>query len=82
MSNYCDLCSMYFQDEYALQGHLAGKKHFKKFKQAQLLNSSIIVTKLPKFIRAYKLLYFFKKYGAIKWYNFGPDYLIIQFYDR
>ncbi|XP_029052025.1 speckle targeted PIP5K1A-regulated poly(A) polymerase-like [Osmia bicornis bicornis] len=82
MSKHCDICSMHFQDEYALQGHLAGKKHLKKFQQVEINERSIVVSPLPKFIPSRGLIDYFQQYGTIKWYQFGPSYLIIEFCDR
>lgn len=82
MSKHCDICSMHFQDEYALQGHLAGKKHLKNFQQVEINERSIVVSPLPKFIPSCGLIDYFQQYGTIKWYQFGPSYLIIEFCDR
>ncbi|XP_043605338.1 speckle targeted PIP5K1A-regulated poly(A) polymerase-like isoform X3 [Bombus pyrosoma] len=82
MSKHCDICSLYFQDEYALQGHLAGKKHLKGLERLQVMERSIVVLPLPKFIPARRLIHFFQQYGIIKGHQFGPSYLIIEFYDR
>ncbi|XP_017792713.1 PREDICTED: speckle targeted PIP5K1A-regulated poly(A) polymerase-like [Habropoda laboriosa] len=82
MSKQCDVCSLYFQDECTLQAHLAGKKHLKKLKQLQVMETSIVVSPLPKFISACKLINFFQQYGTIKQHQFGPQYLKIEFHDR
>lgn len=82
MSTYCNICSMYFQDDYALQGHLAGKKHLKKFQQVDSSERSIVVSSLPKFIPSLRYIDFFQQYGTIKWYRFRADDLIIEFSDR
>ncbi|XP_076756268.1 speckle targeted PIP5K1A-regulated poly(A) polymerase [Xylocopa sonorina] len=82
MSNHCDVCSMDFQDEYALQGHLAGKKHLNRLRLHEIIEKSIVVTPLPKFISTNRLLDFLAKYGAIKWHQFGPNSLIAEFCDR
>lgn len=82
MSKHCDVCSIDFQDEYALQGHLAGKKHLKRLERFQVMERSIVVSPLPKFIPARKLIHFFQQYGVIKGHQFGPSYLIVEFCDR
>ncbi|CAL7941439.1 unnamed protein product [Xylocopa violacea] len=70
---------MDFQDEYALQGHLAGKKHLKGLRLHQIIKRSIVVSPLPKFISTNRLLDFFAKYGPIKCHHFGPNNLIVEF---
>ncbi|KZC07574.1 PREDICTED: speckle targeted PIP5K1A-regulated poly(A) polymerase-like [Dufourea novaeangliae] len=82
MSKQCDVCSMTFQDEYALQGHLGGKKHLKRVEQSEVIKRSIFVSPLPKFISACDLIDFFQKYGPIKWHKFSNNYLIIEFANR
>ncbi|CAK9826578.1 Speckle targeted PIP5K1A-regulated poly(A) polymerase [Anthophora retusa] len=82
MSNYCEVCSMYFQDEHSLQSHLAGKKHLKKLNQRQVLERSIVVSPIPKCIFPRGLINIFQQYGAIKRYQFNPQYLEIEFHDR
>lgn len=82
MSKHCDICSMYFQNDYALQGHLAGKKHLKGLERFEIMERSIVVLSLPKFIPARRLIHFFQQYGVIKGHQFGPNYLIIEFCDR
>lgn len=82
MSKYCDTCSLYFQDEHTLQSHLAGKRHLKGLQQSKVMERSIVVSPLPKFIPARKLINFFQQYGAIKWYQFRQNYLTVEFYDR
>ncbi|XP_061928056.1 speckle targeted PIP5K1A-regulated poly(A) polymerase isoform X2 [Apis cerana] len=46
------------------------------------MERSIVVSPLPKFIPARKLINFFQQYGAIKWYQFRQNYLTVEFYDR
>ncbi|XP_043255000.1 speckle targeted PIP5K1A-regulated poly(A) polymerase-like [Colletes gigas] len=82
MSKYCDICSIYFQNEYALQGHLVGKKHLKRHQLAQIMEMSIVVSPLPKFIYGHKLLQLFAKFGTIKHHRFHQDCLTIQYCDR
>ncbi|XP_076650695.1 poly(A) RNA polymerase, mitochondrial isoform X5 [Halictus rubicundus] len=78
-SKQCELCSMEFQDDYALQGHLGGKKHLQKVHLKEGLEKSIFVPSLPKFIPRPVLIEFFQQYGAIKWYKFIENYLLIEF---
>lgn len=82
MSKRCDVCSLEFCDDYALQGHLTGKKHLKRLQQMQIVERSIVVSPLPKFIPARGLIDFFQQYGPIKCHRFGPNFLIIEFSDR
>ncbi|KOX81065.1 Speckle targeted PIP5K1A-regulated poly(A) polymerase [Melipona quadrifasciata] len=82
MSKHCDICSMHFQDDYALRGHLAGKKHLKELEQLQVVERSIVLSPLPKFISTHRLINFFQQYGTIKKYQFGPNYLIVEFCDK
>ncbi|XP_076383175.1 poly(A) RNA polymerase, mitochondrial [Megalopta genalis] len=46
MSKQCELCSMQFQDEYALQGHLGGKKHLQKVRLSEMTEKSALASKL------------------------------------
>ena len=82
MSKHCDICSMHFQDDYALRGHLAGKKHLKELERFQVMERSIVVLPLPKFIPTHRLINFFQQYGTIKRHQFGPNYLIVEFCDK
>ncbi|XP_076236137.1 speckle targeted PIP5K1A-regulated poly(A) polymerase [Calliopsis andreniformis] len=82
MSKHCDICSLDFMDDYALQGHLAGKRHMKKLQYVEVMERSIVVSPLPKFIPPHGLVDFFQQYGEIKWHKLGPNYLTIEFCDR
>ncbi|KAK1137487.1 hypothetical protein K0M31_001994 [Melipona bicolor] len=82
MSKHCDICSMHFQDDYALRGHLAGKKHLKELERLQVVERSIVLSPLPKFISTHRLINFFQQYGTIKRHQFGPNYLIVEFCDK
>ncbi|XP_076301157.1 speckle targeted PIP5K1A-regulated poly(A) polymerase [Lasioglossum baleicum] len=82
MSNQCELCSIEFQDEHALQGHLGGKKHLQKVQLLEGVKKSIFVSSLPQFIPPPIILEFFQQYGAIKWHNFKQNNLIIEFVER
>ncbi|XP_031844900.1 speckle targeted PIP5K1A-regulated poly(A) polymerase isoform X2 [Nomia melanderi] len=82
MSQKCDVCSMHFQDEYSLQGHLGGKRHLQKVQQLEAIERSIFISPLPKFISPHALIEFFKKYGAIKGHEINESYLFIEFADR
>lgn len=48
----------------------------------QIVERSIVVSPLPKFIPARGLIDFFQQYGPIKCHRFGPNFLIIEFSDR
>ncbi|XP_053986805.1 terminal uridylyltransferase Tailor-like [Hylaeus volcanicus] len=81
MSLHCNICLLNFQDNNAFQGHLGGKKHFKKVQQAEIIERSIVVSPLPKWIQGRQFINFFQRHGKIKQHKIGPDYLIIEFCD-
>ncbi|XP_017886248.1 speckle targeted PIP5K1A-regulated poly(A) polymerase-like [Ceratina calcarata] len=79
---YCNICVRDFQDEYALQGHLTGKKHQLAVK-CQTNDGYIAISPLPEFIPPRKLIEFLShKYGSIKTHKIGPNYVLIQFTNR
>lgn len=80
--HYCNVCAREFQDDYALQGHLTGKKH-KMAMKCQMKDGFVVISPLPEFITQRKLIEFlFHKYGSIKAHKFGPNYLMIEFANR
>lgn len=82
MSQQCDVCSMSFQNEYSLQGHLGGKRHLQKVQMLEAIERSIFVSSLPKFIPPHRIIKFFQQYGVIKWHKINKSYILIEFADR
>lgn len=88
MEKHCEACDLDLLDEYAFQGHLKGKKHFKNVQQMERKKGaaarSVFVTWGQCFFSPDDLLIYLAKFGTLQRYKFGPNfnYGIIQFQDR
>ncbi|KAL2716792.1 speckle targeted PIP5K1A-regulated poly(A) polymerase-like [Vespula squamosa] len=86
MATFCDVCSLQLNDDYAFKTHLTGKKHLRNYQQKEfqrkILENSIFVSPIPKYISTYKLIEFFLQFGSIESYKFGVNHVIISFNKR
>ncbi|XP_015186857.1 PREDICTED: speckle targeted PIP5K1A-regulated poly(A) polymerase [Polistes dominula] len=86
MENYCEVCSVQLLNNIQFQNHLSGKKHLKQcqFKEFQkrIIEHSIFVSSIPKFIPKDELLKFFLQFGPIANHKMGKHYVIIEFENR
>ncbi|XP_047345837.1 speckle targeted PIP5K1A-regulated poly(A) polymerase-like [Vespa velutina] len=86
MATYCEVCSLQLNDDYAFRTHLTGKKHLRNYQQKEfqrkILENSIYVSPIPRYITAYKLIEFFLQFGSIESYKIGPNHVIITFDKR
>lgn len=82
MTQYCDTCSMILQNEREFQNHCAGKKHLKKARQMEMLEKSIVISPLPKFVQREVLISFVRSFGRTRLFEFGPNHVTVHFRDR
>lgn len=86
MSTYCEVCSLQLIDDYAFRTHLTGKKHLRNFQQKEcqkkILDNSIFVSPIPRYITPHKLVEFFLQFGPIENYKIGLNHVIITFHTR
>lgn len=86
MAKRCDVCQIDLADEYALQGHLTGKKHANSLKFLQLKKGieerSIFVSNWPPYFSPTDVIDFFSQYGPIESHRFERGYALIQFANK
>lgn len=86
MENYCEVCSLQLRDNVEFKTHLAGQRHLKKYQfkefQRRIIENSIFVSSIPKFISKDELLKYFLQYGQIAKHKIGKTYVIIEFENR